>query len=91
MAHYRIKEGESGVAVEVTALAGRGEELMQAIGACQAGECSCPTDEYQKLASLEVDQSADVIKLSLVAKPGQTLVASEIAACLDYTIKKLDQ
>ena len=91
MAHYRITEEKSGVGVEVTEVGDSAEKLLQAIGACQEGRCSCPTDEYQKLASLDIDQSADGIRLRLEAKPGETFGTSEIAACLDHTINRLDE
>lgn len=40
--------------IEVTEVAGIEDRLLQAFGECQAGQCSCRTDEYQKLASMEV-------------------------------------
>ena len=47
--------------------------------------------EYQKLASMDIQQAGDVITLRLEAKPGETFDTSEIAACLDYTTKQLDE
>jgi hypothetical protein len=86
MARYRIKEEESAVAIEVTEVGGHQDELLQAFGACQAGQCSCPTDEYQKLASMDVEQDPDAIRIRLQTKPGEKLDAAEIAACLDHTV-----
>ncbi len=45
MARYRIDEGESAVSIEVTEAGRRQDQLMEALGECQAGECSCPTNE----------------------------------------------
>lgn len=85
MAHYRIKESESAVSIELTEVAGNQEQLLGAFAACQAGQCSCPTDEYQKLAAVDIQQGAEEIRLELEPKPGEKFDLSEIAACLDYT------
>ncbi len=50
---------------------------------------SCPTAEYDKLASIVVQHTGDAIRLRLEAKPGATIDASQIAACLDYTTAKV--
>lgn len=91
MARYRIEETDSTVSIEVAEVGGQAELLLQAFGECQAGQCSCPTDEYQKLASMDIEQSGDAIKLRLQPKPGEEFNTSEIAACLDYTTGKLDK
>lgn len=85
MAHYRIRESESAVSIELTEVAGNQEQLLGAFAACQAGQCSCPTDEYQKLAAVDIQQGAEEIRLELEPKPGEKFDLSEIAACLDYT------
>lgn len=85
MARYRIEERGASVAIELTQVADQQDQLLQAFGECQAGQCSCPTDEYQKLATMAVEPGDDVLRLRLDAKPGERFDVSEIAACLDYT------
>ena len=78
--------------LNATSLAGgEHEQLLAAFGECQEGRCSCPTDEYQKLASIDVQESADVIRLHLKVKPGEAIDTSQIAACLDYTTATVSQ
>ncbi len=91
MARYRVQEMESTVSIEVTEAAGQQDQLLEAFGDCQGGHCSCPTDEYRKLAAINIEQSGDVIRLRLEAKPGEKFDTSEIAACLDYTTAKLTE
>jgi len=86
---YRIEEDESGLSVELKGAVGKKDELLATFGECTEGQCSCPTDEYKKLASMDVEQSGDVIKLRLEARTGEKFDTSEIAACLDYTTQKL--
>lgn len=91
MAGYRIEDHESEVAVEVTDVGPERGPLLEAFGECQAGHCSCPTDEYRKLKSMEVEQVGDSIRLRLEAKPGERFDTSEIAACLDYATGRLTE
>lgn len=91
MAHYRIDEDKSAVSIEVTEVKAHQDRLMEAFGECQAGQCTCPTDEYEKLASMEVEQAGDRIRLRLEPKPGEKFDTSEIAACLDYTTAKVTE
>lgn len=89
MARYRIDGKESGVSIELTEVGGHEGELLEAFSECQAGQCSCPTTEYEKLANMEIEQGQDAIRLRLEAKPGEKFDASEITACLDYTTAKV--
>jgi hypothetical protein len=43
MARYRIDDEDASVSIEVTDVAGQEQELLEAFGECQAGQCSCPT------------------------------------------------
>ena len=88
MTRYQVDQKESTVSIEVSDVSGKANRLMQAFGECQSGQCSCPTDEYAKLASMKVEQSGDGIRIQLEPKPGERLDIGEIAACLDYTTDK---
>ncbi len=88
MARYRIDESGPSLEIELTEVEGQEADLLRAFSECQAGQCSCPTDEYQKLAAMEVEQGHDAIRLTLDPKPGEKFDATEIAACLDYTTAK---
>lgn len=88
MTRYRIDEEESALSIEVTEAGGRLEQLRQAFGECQAGLCSCPTSQYEKLVSMEVEQHGDLIRIRLQTKPGEQIDSSEVARCLDYTTAK---
>ena len=85
-----IKPESGMVTVEVSDIEGKEEELLANFQACREGRCSCPTDEYQKLESLDIDESAGKISLRLKAKSGRIFDEVEIAKCLDHTKRKLD-
>ena len=86
MTNYTIDSDDTSVAIEITGVAGRQSELLAAFGECQEGRCSCPTNEYEKVETMEVQPTEDRIAIKLQAKPGTTFDAAEIAACLDYTV-----
>ena len=91
MTRYRIHQDASAICVELTEAGGQEAELLRAFEECRSGHCTCPTSEYQKLASMQVQHDAEHISLRLQAKPGTRLDASQIAVCLDHTVTKLDR
>ena len=91
MARYRVEDQPEGVAIQVTVVAGRQQPLLEAFQECQSGHCTCPTDEYQKVAGMEVTAGADEVVLRLQAKPGTRLETTEISSCLDHMIAKVEQ
>lgn len=86
MIEYKIDATGATVAVQITGTGEKQGELLQAFGECAEGRCSCPTDEYEKLAAMDVRPGDDRIDIRLEAKPGASLDASEIEACLHYTV-----
>ena len=85
MARYRIeKSPESGVAIEVSEVGGQQDRMLAAFAECQAGQCSCPTEEYRKLESMSVDRGEDGITVRLEPKAGESFDLSQVAVCLDY-------
>jgi hypothetical protein len=90
MARFRIDEDQATASVQPTELAGRHEEFLGAFRECQEGRCTCPTKEYRKVASMEIDADEHRIAIRLDSKPGQRLDLSEIDACLHHTVGKVD-
>lgn len=87
---HTIKPDSEGLTVEVSDAVGQQEHLLTEFQACREGRCSCPTDEYEKLDSMEIDNSDGKMSLRLRVKPGKTFDSHEIEKCLDHTAKKLD-
>ena len=85
MMKYKIDEKVTGIDISVTDAKNDRQKLLDAFRECQEGRCSCPTEEYKKLASLEVAQNEDEIQLRLKSKDGEVIDKSEIEKCLAYT------
>ena len=71
MAKYELHEDAATVAIEVSGVGDDLEEqkLLEAFDDCRSGRCSCPTDQYDKLASMDVDRADDSITLRLDPSP----------------------
>lgn len=88
---YKIDENENGLDISVADVKDKKEKLLQAFKECQEGRCSCPTEEYKKLDSLEIDHNDEGIQLSLKSKPGEKIDKTEINRCLEYTAKRVEK
>ena len=86
---YKVESNQSEVHIEVSETRGKQEKLMAAFKECQEGRCTCPTQEYSKLDSLEIEADEDTIKLKLKSKPDVKFDESEIGKCLEYTKEKV--
>lgn len=86
---YKIKSTENKIHIEVSETKGKQEKLLEAFQECQEGRCTCPTQEYSKLDSLEIETNEDIIKLKLKSKPDVKFDNSEISKCLEYTKGKV--
>ena len=87
----KIKSNSDGLTIEVSDIAGKEAQLLDEFQACQDGRCDCPTEEYEKVDTLEIHNSAGKIGLRLKAKSGRNLDEAEIEKCLDHTERKLDR
>jgi len=89
MAH-QVKKASDGLEVKVSGVQGNEQQMLDAFQECQQGRCSCPTQEYRKLAGMQVEQNDDgSISLHLKAKEGEDFDASEIERCLEYTEERV--
>jgi len=88
---YNIDENENGLDISVDNIKDKKKELLQAFRECQEGRCSCPTEEYNKLESLDVEQTDDAIKLHIKSRKGVKIDKAEINRCLDYTAERIEK
>lgn len=88
---YKIDENENGLDISINEIKDKKEKLLEAFQECQQGRCSCPTEEYKKLDSLEIDDSDENIKLRLKSKYGSKIDKEEINKCMEYTKNRVKQ
>lgn len=86
----KIVGRNDGVQVQISDVGSHADELLLAFKACQAGKCSCPTREYEKVESVDIAQSGQEISLSVRPKAGQQIDVTEIEKCLEHTTNGID-
>ena len=86
---HQIQNDGSTVVIELTDVGSQQDELLAAFAECQSGRCSCPTDEYEKVASMEVQPGEERVTLRLQPKPDTAFDSAQIAVCLDHTVDKV--
>ena len=91
MMKHKINETESGLDISIEVKEGKKKELLEAFQECQEGRCSCPTEEYKNLESLEIKNNDGNIELHLKSKDGSTLDKTEINKCIEYTEQRVNQ
>lgn len=82
---HKINETESGLDISINVTEDKKKKILEAFQDCQEGRCSCQTEEYKKLASLDVKHNDGNIELHLKSKDGTKLDKTEIDKCLKYT------
>jgi len=85
VAEHRIEQDGDGLSITVEGVKDQKEQLLEAFQECQEGRCSCPTNEYQKLETLEIKSDEDSVHLLLTAREGESFDREEIEKCLEYT------
>jgi hypothetical protein len=86
---YKVEEKDNGINIEVSESSGKQDKLLESFQECQEGRCTCPTQEYSKLESLEIEKDEDTIRLRLKSKPGSEFDKAEINKCLEYTKNRI--
>ena len=90
MAEYELHEHAATVSIEVAGVNEERQEreLLEAFDECRSGRCACPTDQYDKLASMQVQRGDRAITLKLEPKPGERFDTAQLQTCLEHTIAK---
>lgn len=82
---YKVDATANGLKVSATVPPEQQAKLLEEFGKCAAGTCSCPSTQYEKLASIEVKQTSEGVSVDLKAKTGENIDPDDIARCLDHT------
>ena len=88
---YKIDEHKSGLDISINDVKDKKKELLEAFQECKEGRCSCPTEEYRKLVSLQIEDDGEDISLHLKAKEGTKIDKNEINKCIEYTEQRIKE
>jgi len=88
---YKVEKKDQEITVEIEGDGLKTAELHKALQQCREGSCDCPTDEYDKLESMQIELNTDRISLRLRTKPDADIDQAAVAACLDHTLRKSEK
>jgi len=86
---YKITKHDKDINITVSDLKGNEDQIVDAFQECKEGRCSCPTQEYDKVASFTITDSEESVQLSIKTKNGETIDADEIERCLLHAKKQI--
>ena len=87
----KILINKNGIDIHITELEGKKVELLEAFNECSEGRCTCPTQEYTKIETLNIVDSEDKIKLSIISREDEVIDTQEIEKCLEHTKNKISR
>jgi len=88
---YSIGKMGEQLHIEIVGVGENKNEVLGAFQQCQEGRCACPTRQYEKLRSLDMEVEPDAIKLRLTPMPGEEFEQGQIEKCLDFTIESASE
>ena len=87
----QIKKEKTHVKITINEVNDDRDIILKNLQDCQEGNCTCPTNEYEKLAKIDItvkDESNEIF-VDLIPKTGKEISINEIEKCLDHTASKL--
>jgi hypothetical protein len=88
---YQIRSDPTKLAIRIDEVNDKKAQLMEALQECSEGRCNCPTPEYEKLSSMQVEERGGSVNIELKPKPGQKLEPDDIEKCVQHTIHQAEQ
>ncbi len=90
MTDFHVKHDADTVEIDIDATGEDQAALLDVFKECQCGRCPCPTNQSDKLESMDVAADEHGISMLLTPKPGEQIEVSQVEKCLDYTIDMLE-
>ena len=84
MKHKITTSAEGAVDIHVSASDSERTKLLQGFQLCQTGQCDCPSDEYAKVESMNVNSDDSGIRIRLQAKPDNEIDERKVEECLAW-------
>lgn len=85
----KIQQSARGIKIDISDTDRSERDLLKELTKCQSGTCSCPTNEYSKLDTMDIEESMGKITLRLKPKEGENFDVTEIEKCLAHTEKQI--
>ena len=87
----KITKNDNGIEIKITEVKGKKDELLEAFQECSEGRCSCPTQEYEKVETINITDAENNIQLSIKSKDNEVIDTKEIEKCLEHTKNRVSK
>jgi hypothetical protein len=87
---YKIGHTGDEVTIDLSGTAGRTPQVLEALHECQEGQCGCLTDQYERLAGMDIATAEDQIRVTLRPHEGATLDTDAVRSCVEYTVQQAE-
>ena len=77
--------GDDEVTTDLVDTAEGAPQVLEALQECQEGRCRCPTDQYERLAGMDIATRGGAMRVRLRPRAGKRLDMDALRLCLDYT------
>ena len=88
---YKVTSSDGAVDIDVSDASCNKEELINAVQKCADGKCLCPSQEYDKVESILIDDTGSDIQISIKPKDGENIDKNEVEKCLEFTGSHLSE
>ena len=88
---YTIGQTGDEVTIDLSGTAGRTPQVLEALHECREGRCACPTDQYERLAGMDIATTDDEIRVTLRPREGATLDTDAVRSCVEYTVQQAER
>lgn len=86
---HTIETTNEGLRISASVPSDKQQELLEEFAKCAAGTCSCPTPQYAKVQSIDVQPRAAGVTVDLTLKPGEAIDVADIEQCLAHTARQI--
>jgi hypothetical protein len=89
---YKIGHaGDDEVTIDLVDTADRASQVLEALQECQEGRCRCPTDQYERLAGMDIARRGGAMRVRLRPRAGERLDMDALRLCLEYTVQRAER
>ncbi len=86
---HAIEQTSEGLRITAETPQDKQQGLLDELGKCAAGTCSCPSPQYEKLSAIDVSADANAVIVNLKVKPGEQVDRADIEKCLEHTARQV--
>lgn len=88
---FTLKERKDHIQVRLSDVGNSANSFLKEFHTCRSGECTCNSEHFEDLESMEIQKTGSRLILNLYPKDGSSLQISQLRSLLDHSIQKTKQ